>query len=111
MTVDKILSGGKIIIKSNKYIEIGRIKEELEYIKRLDLYFGKDSNIYKGAYQGINQLMNLDLADIFENQYHEEVLLTEVIIGYLMDGYKIDKEALLEHIKSEKMLKIIYKYQ
>ena len=109
-TADKILSGGHIVVKKNKIINIPGIIEGLEAIHNMKAYFGENSTLYTGAIQGINDTMNIDFEHLYEDKTSREVLLSEVIIQYLMEGYVTSKSEIDTYIKSDKMKNIIYKY-
>ena len=109
-TVDKILSGGLIVLGRSRKINIPNIIEGLEALGKLKYWFGEKSTFYKGAIEGINQKMNIDFEESMKDDYIREVLLSEVIIQYLMDGYSTTKQEINDFINSEKMRNIIYKY-
>lgn len=109
-TVDKILSGGKIVMKKHKKIRIEDIVEGLDAISRLKTYLGEKSTFYQGAIEGINKKMNIDFEAYYQDEDSREVMLSEVIIQYLIDGYETSKEEVDQYIKSLKMRNIIYKY-
>ncbi len=109
-SVDKILSGGIIVAKRHNKIDILNIIEGLQSINNLKIYFGKNSTFYRGAIQGINETMNIDFEKYYQDDYSKEVLLSEVIIQYLMDGYTTSKSEVDVYVKSEKMRSVIYKY-
>ncbi len=109
-TVDKILSGGNIVAKKHKKINIPNIIEGLQSIHNLKIYFGENSTFYQGAIQGINEKMNIDFEEYYQDEYSKDVLLSEVIIQYLMEGFSTSKSEVDTFVKTEKMRGIIYKY-
>ncbi len=109
-TVDRILSGGNIVAKKHKKINIPNIIEGLQSIHNLKIHFGKNSTFYQGAIQGINEKMNIDFEKYYEDEYSKEVLLAEVIIQYLMEGFTTTKSEVDVFVKTDKMRGIIYKY-
>ncbi|MFA7156359.1 MAG: helix-turn-helix transcriptional regulator [Bacilli bacterium] len=109
-TVDKILYGGNIVTKTHKKINIPNIIEGLQSIHSMKAYFGENSTFYQGAIQGINEKMNIDFEKYYQDEYSKEVLLSEVIIQYLMEGYSTSKLDVDTFIKTDKMRAIIYKY-
>lgn len=109
-TVDKILSGGKIVMKKHNKINLEHIVEGLDAISKLKTLLGEKSTFYQGAIEGINKKMNIDFEAYYQDDYTKEVMLTEVIIQYIIDGYETSKEEIDHYIKSSKMRNIIYKY-
>lgn len=109
-TVDKILNGGRIVVRNTKQVNIPNILEGLRALENLGYYFGRESTFYRGAIEGINQLMNIDFEDCLKDAHIREVLLSEAIIQQLMSGYSIDEADLDQYIKSERMRETIKKY-
>ncbi len=109
-TSDKILSGGQIILRSNRSIDIQNIMEGFKALENLRFYFGEESTFYLGAIEGINQKMNIDFEQYIKNENYKETMIAEAIIQYLMLGYQVNVDDLKEHIKSEKVRNIIYRY-
>lgn len=109
-TVDKILNGGNIVIRKSKKINISDIIEGFNALEDLKVFFGEDSTFYRGAIEGINKKMNIDIEEYLKDDYYKEVMLTEAIIQYLMNGYTVDEEDINDNIKSEKMRMAIKKY-
>jgi transcriptional regulator with XRE-family HTH domain len=109
-TTDKILSAGHLVIRKHQYILIENIKEGFKALENLRYYFGEKSSFYKGAIEGINQKMSIDFEHYIKNDHYKDTMLAEVIIQYLMNGYHIEKEDIDQHVQSEKLRHIIYKY-
>jgi transcriptional regulator with XRE-family HTH domain len=109
-TVDKILSGGILVLRKNKRIYVNDILEGLKALDNLRNYFGEKSTFYRGAIEGINQKMNIDFEKFMKDDDSKEILITEIIIQYLMDGYSITKEEVNSVVQSVKMRNVIYKY-
>lgn len=109
-TTDKILNGGNIVAKAHKNINIPQIIEGLESIFNLKSLFGDKSTFYQGIIEGINSKMNIDFESYYQNEYQREVLLSEVIIQYLIEGYTTSKREVDTYITSDKMRNIIHRY-
>ena len=109
-TVDRILSGGNVIAKRHKTINIANVIEGFQTLKNLKVLFGEKSTFYQGAIEGINNKMNIDFEAYLHDDSSKEVLLAEAIIQYLMDGYTTSKTEIDVYIKSEKMRNVIYRY-
>lgn len=106
VSVDKILLAGKDSGR-NKTINIKSIIEGFDHILKMKECFGEHSTFYKGMIEGINAKMNMEIEDHLNNPYHLEVLYTEVIIQFLIEGYKVNVIDAETYIKNNKMLKII----
>jgi len=109
-TTDKILTGGTFVLSKNKKINIQNVIDGFNALENLRNFFGENSTFYKGAIEGINQKMNIDFEKYIKDDYSKEVLLAEVIIQYLMEGYTTTRDEIRDAIKSDKMRNIIYKY-
>jgi len=109
-TTDKILNGGNILLRKSKKINIANIKEGLNALEDMKIFFGENSTFYRGAIEGINAKMNIDIEEYLKDEYTKEVLLSEAIIQYLMNGYIIDDDEIENEIKSEHMKNMIRKY-
>ena len=109
-TVDKILSGGNILLRKSKKIKIADIKEGFNALEDLKVFFGENSPFYRGAIEGINLKMNIDIEEYLKDEYTKEVLLAEAIIHYLMNGYIIDQEEIAKEIRTDYLKNMIRKY-
>ena len=109
-TTDKILSAGQLIIKTNKFIDISKIKEGLHRLYSLKSYFGETNEIYQSAIEGVNKRLNIDFESRMSDDDAFEELLAEIVIHYLMDGFSIDIEDVKKHIRSRKLRNIVKKY-
>lgn len=109
-SVDKILAGGRYAFEKRKEINISNILKGFKALEDLKLFFGSNSTFYVGAIEGINSKMNIDFEKSIKDDYIKEVLIAEVIIQYLMDGYTINESEVNRVIKSDKMRKTIKKY-
>ena len=109
-TTDKLLSGGNILMRKSKKIHISDIKEGFSALDNLKVFFGENSTFYRGAIEGINSKMNIDVEEYLKDEYAREVMLSEAIIQYLMNGYIIDQDQINNEIKSEHMRNMIRKY-
>ena len=57
--------------------------------------------------QGINSLMNIDFEEALEK--YKEVLYTEAIIQYILNGYKVDLDEVRKYISKEHLINEITK--
>ena len=106
-SVDKLLNGGAIVMNENKMIKVENIVEGFNSIENVKKCFGEHSTFYKGMVQGINNLMNIDFEEALEK--YKEVLYTEVIIQYILNGYKVDLDEVRKYITKEHLINEITK--
>lgn len=106
-TADTLLNGGVIINKKRKTIKVESIVTGFSYLSLLEDCFGKESYFYRGIIEGISVKMNFNFEETLK--HNPEVLYTEVVLGYLNDGYTIDLEELKVWIKNEKYIEEIRK--
>ena len=106
-SVDKLLNGGAIVMNDNKMIKLENIIEGFNSIENVKKCFGEHSTFYKGMVQGINRLMNIDFEEALEK--YKEVLYTEAIIQYILNGYKVDLDEVRKYISKEHLINEITK--
>mgnify|MGYP000734206917 CR=1 FL=1 len=109
ISVDKILLAGKSSGR-NKGIKISKIIDGFNHLIHLKECFGEHSQFYSGAIKGINESMNMDIESHLKNEKHLEVLYTEVILQYIIEGYDVDIIEVKTYIKSKKMISIVENY-
>lgn len=109
-TVDRLLNGGKIVVKKSKKININDVEEGFYHLEKLKECFGDKSPYYQGAIQGINNIMNIDIESDLKDSYTRECHLAEAVISFLNEGYQIDINEIDNHFKSEKMRNIVKKF-
>ncbi len=106
-TADTLLNGGAFVNKKRKIIKVENIVNGFERLAQLKDYFGEDSTFYHGIIEGISNKMNFDFADALKNNL--QVLYTEAVIQYLLNGYTVDIEEAKLWITNEKYLNEIRK--
>lgn len=106
-SVDILLNGGNIVNRNRKLINVGNIVLGFSHLSSLKDCFGEDSPFYKGIIEGISYKMNFNFEEALKN--NPEVLYTEVVIGYLLNGYVVDIEEAKLWIKNEKYINEILK--
>lgn len=106
-TADTLLNGGVIINKRRKLIKVESIVEGFNYIKKVKECFGEDSDFYQGIVERISKKMNFDFEETLK--INPQVLYTEVIINYILNGYIIDVEEAKQWITNEKYINEILK--
>ncbi len=109
-TTDKILSGGNVVVRRKKKINIQDLREGMEALEKIKQYFGERSVIYLGAIEGINSKIRIQIQDCLSNEDGKELLLAELIIQYLAEGCYVENEEIEEHFQSEMLKRKIRKY-
>ena len=104
---DTLLNGGMVVNKNQKFIKVENIVAGFEHLSSLKYCFGEDSYFYKGIIEGISTKMNFNFEETLK--VNPEVLYTEVVIGYVLNGYKVDIEEAKVWIKNEKYINEIKK--
>lgn len=108
-SVERLLNGGKIIMKENTIISVKNIVDGFKYLLKVKDCFGEKSTFWLGLVEGINKKMNMDLLDALEN--HKEVLYTEVILQYINnENCKVDIDEVRKYIKKEKYVALIERF-
>ena len=108
-SVERLLNGGKIIMKENTLISVKNIVDGFKYLLKVKDCFGEKSTFWLGLVEGINKKMNMDLLDALQN--HKEVLYTEVILQYINnENCNVDIEEVRKYIKKEKYVALIERF-
>ena len=110
-TTDKILSGGHLVVRKNRKVDIDKLKSGIDAIESLKSSFGEFSSFYKGAIEGINNKMNFDIENCFIDKAGKELLLAEAVIQSLLNGYSVDDTDIDKHFTSEAIKRQINKYR
>lgn len=109
VSVDKILLAGKTLGR-NKGIKVSKIVDGFNHLMQLKECFGEHSQFYTGAIDGINKSMNMDIESHIRNEQHLDVLYTEVILQYVIEGFSVDLVEVETYIQNKKMINIISSY-
>ena len=108
-SVERLLNGGKIVMKENTLISVKNIVDGFKYLLKVKDCFGEKSTFWLGLVEGINKKMNMDLLDALQN--HKEVLYTEVILQYINnENCKVDIDEVRKYIKKEKYVAFIVRF-
>ena len=67
-TTDHILSGGSIVLRSNKRIDIAELKEGILSLQKLKNLFGEKSMFYVGAMEGISSKLTFNIEDFLQRK-------------------------------------------
>jgi hypothetical protein len=76
----------------------------------LKYFFGEQSAFYRGAIEGINQKMHIDIESYLMDEKGREHLLAEAVIQYISNGYMVDTEEIKEHFPTFKIREKIKRY-
>lgn len=109
-TSDKILSGGTLIIRKGRRINVTNIVSGLELLANLKHLLGEKNLFYLWAIEGINHKMNIDFEELVKSPSQKEFLIGEAVMQLLSDGYTLDYDELDLFIHSDKLKKLIKKY-
>ena len=107
VSVDTLLNGGVVINRNRKLIKVENIVIGFSRLVSLKECFGEESTFYRGIIEGLNNKMNFNFEEALE--LYPEVLYTEVVIQYLMNGYTVDIEEAKIWIKNKKYINEIKK--
>ena len=110
-TTDKILTAGALIVRKNKKISVSDIQEGFIAFSDMRTFFGAESPFYRGAVEGINQKLKIDIEEYLKSEKGREALLAEAIVHYLVNGYHIDTEEIERAFSSPEIRAKIKKYQ
>ena len=89
-TVDLILSGGAQSLHYKGTFTVSQIQEGILALKQMGELLGKGNLLYRHAIEGINDKMNTNIEDAFNDQRALECFMAEAIIQNLMSGKYID---------------------
>ena len=106
-SVDTLLNGGVVINKKRKLIKVENIVNGFNHLASLKDCFGENSTFYKGIIKGISTEMNFNFEEALS--VNPQVLYTEVVIQYILNGYVVDIEEARAWINNEKYINEIKK--
>ena len=106
-SVDTLLNGGVVINKKRKLIKVENIVNGFNHLASLKDCFGENSTFYKGIIKGISTEMNFNFEEALS--VNPQILYTEVVIQYLLNGYVVDIEEARTWINNEKYINEIKK--
>lgn len=109
-SVDNILNGGEKLIDFNKKIYVKEIKTGVENLSNIGKLIGKHNTIYIGMIEGIENKMNIDIEECFNDSFKKEALIAEIIVQDIMNGAYIDISDIRSNIEHEHWINIICDY-
>lgn len=109
-STDKILSGGTINAGERKRMRVTDVIEGFSHIEAIGRCFGEDSTFYTGMIEGINSKMNIDLISYLRNPKTRTVMIAEVLIQGIINGYNVDMDEVRVYIANPNMVSAIEGY-
>lgn len=109
-STDKLLTGGEILMNKYKPISVLEIKEALNHLRQMKQVFGNHSAIYQGIKKGINDALSINIEKYLNDALKFEVLLSEIIIQYILEGYIVDSKEVEAYVQSSALKKQINRY-
>lgn len=109
-TTDKLLSGGTVVQGDWKRMRVADVIEGFAHMEAIGRCFGEDSTFYTGMIEGINQKMNIDLVSYLRDPKARTMMITEVLIQGIMNGYTLDMDEVRAYIANPKTVGIIEGY-
>lgn len=109
-TVDNILNGGEKLMNFNKKIYVKDVKKGIDNLANLGGLIGKTNIVYTGMVEGINNKMNIDVEDCFNDSFKREALVAEVIVQDIMGGAYVDISDIKNNIEHDHWINIICDY-
>lgn len=106
-TADTLLNGGVVVNKNRRLIKVENIVAGFDHLLQARDCFGAESTFYQGMVEGISNKMNFDFEQALATNL--QVLYTEVVIQYLLNGYTVDIEEAKTYITNEKYINEIIK--
>ncbi len=97
--------------EKTKKISVSDIQEGFIAFSDMRTFFGADSPFYRGAVEGINQKLKIDIEEYFQSENGREWLLAEALAYYLVNGYTVDTEEIDRTFSSPEIRTKIKKYQ
>ena len=109
-SVDIILNGGKTVMDYEKKISLKDIKVGIDNLSQIGDLIGRDNTVYQGLVEGINQRMNIDVEECFNDSFRREALVAEIIVQNLSKGAYIDISEVKSLLKHEHWLNLVGNY-
>ncbi len=109
-TVDKLLNGGSIMMKTRKRMRVEDVITGFENMEAIGRYFGENCTFFTGMVEGINKKMDIDLLEALSQQNTREVMWAEVLIQGILAGRTVDMDEVEANFTNKKMVGEIRKY-
>ena len=109
-STDQLLTGGTVVLRERKRMHVKDVVEGFEHIEAVGRCFGVDSLFYIGMVDGINQKMNIDIISYLANPQTRDVMIAEVLIQGILNGYTLDMNEVRAYVNNPQMLQVIEGY-
>ena len=109
-TIDFILNGMEKEMSYKGKITVADIMEGIRCIEKIGKFLGKQNLIYRCLIRGINEGMNVDFEESFQNDFIFECFVTEAIIQNLKAGAYIDPTDIKINFKHDHFRNIALEY-
>ena len=109
-SIDNILLGGEKQVEYKGKIKVCDMIKGLNCLKTMGEHLGKDNMIYQSAIKGINENLNTDIENAFNDDFVFEAFLSEAIIQNLISGMYIDLSDIKNNFKHDHFKNIVIEY-
>ena len=109
-STDQLLAGGTVVLRERKRMHVKDVLEGFEHIEAVGRCFGEDSLFYTGMVEGINSKMNIDIISYLANPQTRDVMIAEVLIQGILNGYTLDMNEVRTNISNPQMIQVIEGY-
>ena len=109
-STDQLLTGGTAVLRTRRRMRVADVVEGFEHIEAVGRCFGEDSTFYTGMVEGINRKMNIDIIAYLNDPQTREVMIAEVLIQGILNGYTLDMGEVREATSSPQMIRTIEGY-
>lgn len=109
-TADKLLNGGTLAARERRLMSVKHVIEGFRCIENIGVFFGEDSSFFKGAVEGINEKMNIDLLTYMKDPMTRDVLYAEVLIQGILSGRTVDMDEVEALFQNKKMVETVRRY-
>lgn len=109
-TIDNILCGNTLHAAYKGTIKVNDMIDGIKCLKRMGELLGKENKIYLSAINGINDSMNTNIEDAFNNDFIFEAFVAEAIIQNLMAGMYVDITDIKRNFKHEHFFNVVCEY-
>ena len=109
-TTDKILSGGVATRRRTAKVNVPALREGIIALEDLKNMLGKHSAIWRGAVEGINNRLGVNVDNCLCDERGKELLLSEAVVDCVTQGYLMEEQEVDWHFTSESTRQRIKKH-
>lgn len=109
-TIDNILCSNTLHVAYKGTIKVADMIEGINCLKKMGELMGKENKIYLSAIQGIDNNMNTNIEDAFNNDFVFEAFVAEAIIQNLIAGMYVDITDVKRNFKHEHFSNVVCEY-